>query len=75
MRYLRSRIVSSDRRGPVIESPCNRVCTLDPVSGLCLGCGRSLDEIARWTQMSDAERAQVVADLGGRPAPQRRTSV
>jgi uncharacterized protein len=57
---------SSDGRRPVIESPCNRVCTLDPASGLCLGCGRSLAEIARWPQMSDAERAQLIAELGDR---------
>jgi hypothetical protein len=56
---------------PVIESPCNRVCTLDPASGLCLGCGRSLDEITRWTQMTDAERAQVLAEAGRRSASRR----
>jgi predicted Fe-S protein YdhL (DUF1289 family) len=59
----------------VIESPCNRVCTLDPASGLCLGCGRSLDEIARWTQMTDAERARVVAELGRRPVTRRQPAV
>jgi uncharacterized protein len=57
---------------PVIESPCNRVCTLDPASGLCLGCGRSLDEIARWTQMTDAERARIVAELSCRSTGRRR---
>ena len=56
---------------PVIESPCNRVCTLDPASGRCLGCGRSLDEITRWTQMTDAERARVVAELGRRAVARR----
>ena len=55
----------------MIESPCNRVCTLDPASGLCLGCGRSLDEITRWTQMTDAERARVVAEAGRRSAARR----
>jgi predicted Fe-S protein YdhL (DUF1289 family) len=50
----------------VIESPCNRLCTLDPVSGLCLGCGRSLDEIMRWTQMSDGERTRIMAELDRR---------
>ena len=51
----------------MIESPCTRVCTLDPASGLCLGCGRSLDEIVRWTQMTEAERERVVAERGARP--------
>ena len=31
---------------PSIESPCIKVCAVDPRSGLCLGCGRSLAEIA-----------------------------
>jgi len=59
----------------VIESPCNRVCTLDPTSGLCLGCGRSIDEITRWTQMTDAERARVVAELTRRSVTRRRRAL
>jgi len=59
----------------VIESPCNRVCALDPASGRCLGCGRSLDEIARWTQMTDAERADVLDELARRSAARRRPMI
>jgi predicted Fe-S protein YdhL (DUF1289 family) len=58
----------------VIESPCNKVCTLDPISGYCVGCGRSLDEIARWAQMSDAERTRIMSELGHRMS-KRRTAV
>ena len=54
----------------MIESPCTKVCTLDARSGLCLGCGRTIDEIARWGSMSDAERARVMAELPGRRAGQ-----
>ena len=53
---------------PLIESPCTKVCTLDPLSGLCLGCGRTVDEIALWTAMSAAERARVMAELPKRRA-------
>jgi hypothetical protein len=52
----------------MIESPCTKVCTLDARSGLCLGCGRSVDEIARWIAMSAAERARIVAELPARLA-------
>jgi predicted Fe-S protein YdhL (DUF1289 family) len=55
-----------------IDSPCIQVCILDPRSGLCRGCGRTLDEIARWTSFSDAERARVIGMLPARltaPAP------
>ncbi len=40
-------------------TPCIGVCMLDP-SGLCDGCYRTGDEIARWSRMSDAERAHVM---------------
>jgi len=58
----------------VIESPCNRVCTLDPATDICLGCGRSLDEITAWTRMTEAERAQVMADCARRLAARRRVT-
>jgi hypothetical protein len=52
----------------MIESPCVKICTLDARNGLCLGCGRTIDEIARWTAMSDFERRQVMNELSGRLA-------
>jgi uncharacterized protein len=52
----------------MIKSPCVKICTLDPRSAVCLGCGRSIDEIARWTTMSAAERARVMAELPARRA-------
>ena len=36
---------------------------MDPVRGVCLGCCRTLDEIARWSQMDDAQREAIIADL------------
>jgi len=50
----------------MIESPCTKVCTLDARTGLCLGCGRTIEEIARWSAMSEAERARVLTELPGR---------
>jgi len=45
-----------------LVSPCINVCVLDPVSGLCRGCGRTLDEIAKWTQLDNAERARITIE-------------
>ena len=54
-----------------IETPCVKICTLDAGRQLCLGCGRTIDEIARWGTMSAAERARVMAELDARlSAPQ-----
>ena len=44
-------------------SPCEKICVVDPASGLCQGCGRSLTEIGSWMSYSDAERARVMAEL------------
>lgn len=52
----------------MIESPCIKICTLDARSGLCLGCGRTIDEIARWAMMSQAERTGIMAELPKRRA-------
>jgi predicted Fe-S protein YdhL (DUF1289 family) len=51
-----------------IESPCTKLCTLDARSGLCLGCGRRMAEIERWSRMSAAERSRIMAELPGRLA-------
>jgi uncharacterized protein len=47
----------------MIETPCIKVCTMDGASGLCNGCGRTLDEIARWSSFSDAERRAIMRSL------------
>jgi predicted Fe-S protein YdhL (DUF1289 family) len=51
-----------------MQTPCTKVCTVDPRSGLCIGCGRTLAEIARWASMSDRERADIMAALPARRA-------
>ena len=39
------------------------ICLLDAKTGLCVGCGRSLDEIAGWASMRDSERREIMAEL------------
>jgi uncharacterized protein len=50
----------------MIVSPCEKICSVDPNSGLCIGCGRNLTEIERWARYSDAERMRVMAELPAR---------
>ena len=42
-----------------VPSPCIQVCRIDPASGLCSGCLRTLDEIARWSALPDADKLRV----------------
>lgn len=56
-------------RGP-LTSPCISVCRIDAATGWCEGCVRTLDEIARWGAMSQAQRSAVWSAL-----PQRRAQL
>lgn len=47
-------------------SPCVGVCRMDEASGLCLGCGRTLAEIAGWGVMEDDPRARIMQALPAR---------
>ena len=49
-----------------MATPCIMVCAVDGESGLCLGCFRTLKEIAGWRALGDDERARVMAELPSR---------
>jgi predicted Fe-S protein YdhL (DUF1289 family) len=44
--------------GPV-PSPCTSVCRIDNATGLCAGCLRTIDEIAAWSVLDEAQRRSV----------------
>jgi predicted Fe-S protein YdhL (DUF1289 family) len=66
---------SSDREtdaDAALASPCISVCVVDPCgSGVCVGCGRTLDEIAAWIDLSNGERRAVLERLPQRLAKLR----
>jgi hypothetical protein len=51
-----------------METPCINVCDIDRETSLCMGCGRTIDEIARWGSMTIAERRQIMTMLAERKA-------
>jgi predicted Fe-S protein YdhL (DUF1289 family) len=44
------------RSGGAVPSPCVGVCRMDAASGYCLGCWRTLDEIAHWSAANADEQ-------------------
>ena len=54
-----------------MDSPCIQVCTYDPSTDLCLGCGRTLDEISGWWDFDAARRQEILAQLPARLAEMR----
>jgi predicted Fe-S protein YdhL (DUF1289 family) len=49
-----------------VPSPCQSVCVMDPDSGLCTGCLRTLSEIAAWGTLNDLEKQSVWTLIGER---------
>ncbi len=46
-----------------IASPCIDVCDVDSTGQYCIGCGRSMDEIAAWLTVSDEQRLAIMDEL------------
>ena len=44
-----------------VASPCVNICALDDAD-ICIGCQRSVEEITRWSRMTNPER-RVVLEL------------
>ncbi|EJC66762.1 DUF1289 domain-containing protein [Rhizobium leguminosarum] len=51
-----------------MQTPCIHLCSLEPSTGFCAGCGRTLEEIGSWTSYSDTERTRIMALLPARLA-------
>lgn len=47
---------------PDIPSPCRRICRLD-ANRVCVGCGRTRDEIARWSSLTNQEKHAIYERL------------
>lgn len=45
-----------------VESPCIKVCYMDEALNVCIGCWRTLDEIARWGMANDEEKKKIVKE-------------
>jgi predicted Fe-S protein YdhL (DUF1289 family) len=60
-----------------VPSPCINVCRMDEATGWCVGCLRTLDEIALWSALDEDDKRQVWHDLAQRraaAAPRMETS-
>jgi uncharacterized protein len=49
-----------------VQSPCVKICVVHPSERLCVGCLRSIDEIAAWSRLTSDERSRIMAELPSR---------
>ena len=52
-----------------VPSPCIGLCVLDPETGFCKGCFRSIEEIGAWIGLDDVGRRQVLDRVAERRRP------
>ena len=48
-------------RWEAIKRPCVKICTLE--DGVCIGCGRTQDEIREWVIMTENQREKIMERL------------
>jgi uncharacterized protein len=49
--------------GEPVPSPCINICRIEPATGVCEGCRRTLEEITDWRTLSDPAKREVWALL------------
>jgi len=49
-----------------IQSPCVKLCVVHPEERICVGCLRTMEDIATWSRLTPQARAAVMADLPAR---------
>jgi predicted Fe-S protein YdhL (DUF1289 family) len=62
------RRVSASASGVEVASPCVSICEMSPHNGFCVGCYRTLDEIAAWSVLEPEARRAIVDALPARRA-------
>lgn len=73
-RQIRAKASKALAQTPV-PSPCNSICQMDGDSGWCLGCLRTLDEIAQWSVLDDHEKRTIWSRLLERAGHPERCNV
>jgi predicted Fe-S protein YdhL (DUF1289 family) len=71
---LRARQALADTDDGVL-SPCQSVCRVDPDTGWCEGCLRTLDEITAWSRMGDDGKRGVWREIAQRLATKTGTAI
>jgi predicted Fe-S protein YdhL (DUF1289 family) len=72
-RLMRQQMSREERRAERLRllnsgppSPCISVCQMDPMTGYCVGCTRTIDEIRDWIISTPDERHAILAKIAAR---------
>lgn len=56
-----------------VASPCTKVCAVDERTGFCVGCLRTLNEIAGWGSLGNADKREILDRIAVRRKSVRQT--
>ncbi len=68
MKMLAARAIVAKAAGHNVPSPCISVCTMNFDGSFCLGCWRSIDEIAAWSRCDDGQKRAIWDNIATRLA-------
>ena len=46
-----------------VKSPCIKICEMDYNTGFCEGCNRTIEEISKWSSMTELEKLRVLEEI------------
>jgi len=52
-----------------INSPCINICVINPDTGFCSGCYRTIDEISQWQKLTPRQKIELLDELAERRDP------
>ena len=58
----------------MVKSPCVAVCKIDYESGYCIGCKRTIEEIANWSILNDQQKKKILAKVKSKNTSKQKVS-
>jgi predicted Fe-S protein YdhL (DUF1289 family) len=52
-----------DTHAGKVPSPCINVCAMNPETGLCEGCARTIEEIAQWGTAAESVKRLIWSEI------------
>ena len=46
-----------------MESPCVKICQINREDRICVGCGRTIEQIGMWSKYTDKERSDIMRTI------------
>ena len=49
-----------------ITSPCVGICSINKNNDFCIGCGRTIDQISKWSNFNETEKKKIILQIKNR---------